>query len=233
MIDSVPQAVLLELEGVVVRTHALRREALQVALAGDGLALPTATVDDVCQGTPVRAAVRACHAREDPAVDETTIDLAVLRAEKAFASLVAGGATLVDGAVEGLTALHARGRLGVVTRATRREAELMLSLAELTWLFEFVITSDDVPLAPKPSCDPYARALARLARRRPIDPRRVMALEDGRDGIRSARAAGLRCLAAGDVPAFRALDADGYLPSLRGVTLESLDVVGGRGDRVT
>ena len=232
MIDRVPHAVLLELEGVVVRTHALRREALRSALAEDGLALSSATFDDVCHGMPVRAAVRACYAAEELATDETAVDLAVLRAEKAFAASLGAGATLVDGAMDGLASLHARARLGVVTRATRREAELMLSLAELAWLFELVITADDVPLAPKPSADPYARAMARLARRRPIDPRRVMALEDGRGGIRAARAAGLRCLAVGEVPAFRALDADGYLPSLRGVTLESLDVVGGRGDRV-
>ena len=232
MIDRVPQAVLLELEGVVVRTHALRRDALRGALAEDGVALSSVAFDDLCHGMPVRAAVRACYTSEDVPVDETGIDLAVMRAEKAFAASLATGATLVDGAVEGLTSLHARARLGIVARANRREVELMLSLAELTWLFELVVTSDDVPLAPKPAADPYARALARLARRRAIDPRRVMALEDGRDGIRSARAAGLRCLAAGEMPAFRALEADGYLPSLRGVTLESLDVVGGRGDRV-
>jgi hypothetical protein len=35
------------------------------------------------------------------------------------------------------------------------------------------------------------------------------------------------------MPAFRALDADGYLPTLRGVTLDSLDALGGRGDPVT
>jgi hypothetical protein len=29
------------------------------------------------------------------------------------------------------------------------------------------------------------------------------------------------------MPAFRALDADGYLPSLRGVTLDVLDSLGG------
>lgn len=232
MIVSVPHAVLLELEGVIVRTHALRREALRGALAEDGVALSSVAYDDVCHGMSVRAAVRACHDSEDVPADETAIDLAVLRAEKAFAASLAAGATLADGAVDGLTSLHARARLGIVTRATRREAELMLSLAELAWLFEVVVASDDVPLAPKPAADPYARALASLARRRSIDPRRVMALEDGRDGIRAARAAGLRCLAVGEMPAFRALDADGYLPSLRGVTLESLDVVGGRGDRV-
>lgn len=233
MNDSVPQAVLLELEGVVVRTHALRGEALRSALAAEGVTLSAAAFDDVCHGMPLRAAVRASFASEEAPADETAIDLAVVRAEEAFVALLGSGATLVEGAAEGLAALHARGRLGVVTRATRREAALMLSLAELDWLFELVITSDDVPLSPKPSPGPYTRALARLARRRPIEPRRVMALEDGRDGIRSARAAGLRCLAVGEVPVFRALDADGYLPTLRGVTLESLDVVGGRGDRVT
>jgi beta-phosphoglucomutase-like phosphatase (HAD superfamily) len=109
----------------------------------------------------------------------------------------------------------------------------MLTMSGIELEFDCVITSDDVPAAEKPEPLAHQSALARLSRRRPMRARDVIALEDGRAGITAARRAGIRCVAVGDMPAFRALDADGYLPSLRGVTLESLDALGGRGDPVT
>jgi beta-phosphoglucomutase-like phosphatase (HAD superfamily) len=63
-----------------------------------------------------------------------------------------------------------------------------------------------------------------------VDPRRAVALEDAAAGIRAARAAGLRCIAVGPVPAYRAVDATGYLPSVEGQTLASLSALVARGE---
>jgi hypothetical protein len=40
--------------------------------------------------------------------------------------------------------------------------------------------------------------------------------------VRSARAAGLATVVVGDVPSHVALEADGYVPSIAGLTAESL-----------
>ena len=224
---TAPRAVLMELEGVLLETRDARRVALLRALADDGISLSAVDYDDVAHGLPVRGAVRAALAATDTLLDPTGAELVALRAERYFAEALSGGMTLTEGAREALAALHAAARLGLVTRASRREIEPVLDAAESSWLFECVVTADDVPDHAKPDPAPYLSAIGRLGRRRPIDAREVIALEDGRAGIRSAHAAGLRCLAVGDVPAFRALDADGYLPTLRGATLEALDAVGG------
>ncbi|NUQ13132.1 MAG: HAD family phosphatase, partial [Gemmatimonadaceae bacterium] len=77
--------------------------------------------------------------------------------------------------------------------------------------------------APKPSPEPYRLALARVQRARARVVRgTVVAIEDGRPGILSARAAGVACVAVGDVPAHVALEADGYVPSIAGLTAERL-----------
>ena len=223
------RAILSELEGVLVQTRDARRAALICALADDGVQLPARLYDDACDGLPVRSAVRSALELTDTTLDETGIELMALRAEKYFAQSAGTGVTLADGARDSFTALHGQARLAIVTRASRREAEALLGLADMTFLFECVVTSDDVPDAPKPDPAAHLTALDRLARRRRLDRREAIALEDGGAGIRAARGAGLRCLATGNVPAFRALDADGYLPSLRGATLESLDALGGHG----
>jgi beta-phosphoglucomutase-like phosphatase (HAD superfamily) len=83
------------------------------------------------------------------------------------------------------------------------------------------VAAEDAPA--KPSPEPYKLALARLQRARARLVRgTVVAIEDGLPGIRSARAAGLATVVVGDVPAHVALEADGYVASIAGLTAESL-----------
>lgn len=228
---SGPRAVLLELEGVLVETHEARRDALVRALAEEGISGDPVAYDDVAHGLPVRGAARALAAAVGEDIDDIAIELVALRAERHFAESVGTGIVLTDGARDALGALHGVTRLALVTRANRREVEPILDAADASFLFECIVTADDVGDSPKPAPAAYHSALRRLSRRRALVAADAIALEDGRAGIRAARAAGLRCLAVGNVPPFRALDADGYLPTLRGATLDSLDAVGGHGEQ--
>jgi beta-phosphoglucomutase-like phosphatase (HAD superfamily) len=228
---TAPRAVLLELEGVLVETHDARRDALVRALADDGIIVDLVAYDDLAHGLPVRGAVRALTTAADEDIDEIGIELVALRAERHFAESIGTGIVLSEGARDALGALHGVARLGLVTRASRREVEPILEAADASFLFECIVTGDDVVDSPKPDPAGYHSAIHRLSRRRSMTASGAIALEDGRAGIRAARAAGLRCLAVGNVPPFRALDADGYLPTLRGATLDSLDSVGGHGKR--
>lgn len=229
------RSVLLELEGVLVETRALRRSALIQAFDERGVMLSPADYDDHCHGLPTRSAIAAAISVRalEPSLDATDADLTATRAEAHFLRSIATGVTLAEGTREALDTIHAGAVLAIVTRATRRETDAMLSISGIEFEFDCVITSDDVPAAEKPDPLAYQTALARLSRRRPMRARDALALEDGRAGIVSARRAGIRCVAVGSMPAFRALDADGYLPTLRGVTLETLDALGGRSDPVT
>jgi beta-phosphoglucomutase-like phosphatase (HAD superfamily) len=99
--------------------------------------------------------------------------------------------------------------------------EFVLSLAGLAWAFECVVSADDVRRA-KPDPASHLAALARLARKRPVSAPNAVALEDSASGVRAARAAGVRCVAVGALPAYQAAAADAYVDSLDGQTLDSL-----------
>jgi HAD superfamily hydrolase (TIGR01509 family) len=214
-------AVLCELEGVLVDTSRPRAEALRAGLAAAGLTAPLWPAGaELDPARPVADVVRdALSAGGD--ADETLVDLATLAAESRFAALAGGGAlALADGARAFLESALGRVRLAVVTRARRREAEMMLGLAGLADAFEFVIAAEDAA-TPKPHPAPYERALGRLARRRPVARDRIVALEDGPTGVAAAHAAGLRCVLVGPGAA-RDVGAEAWLPSLRDVTLDAL-----------
>ena len=217
------QAVLFELEGVLADTRTFRQRALQETFAHDGVRIPDSECE-ACADLPVRGAVAAAFAHAGVDADDVALDLATLRAERRFAELLSLGFALCDGARELVAHLAGRTRLAVVTRASRREADTILSLAGLEFAFECVITNDTVHVG-KPSPEAYETALRTMSRLRPMHASQVLALEDGPAGIRSARSAGVRCLAVGALPAHRAMQAEGLLPTLRGHTLGSLEGV--------
>ena len=211
-------AVLMELEGVLADTAALRRAALRRSLAEDGVVLD----DDAARAGDARAtrdAVERAARLAGVALDEVALDLAALRADRHLSASLGDGVVLAPGAGELVERLAGRVRLGVATRLPRADADRVLALAGLEWAFELVVAAEDADAKPSPA--PYALALARLARRRPLADA-VLALEDGAAGIAAATAAGVRCVAVGEMPAHEAMRADGVLPSLDGATLERL-----------
>ena len=217
MLDTV----LLELEGVIADTGEARRDAIFAALRADGVQLPDTEYRDLCAGLSFDEAVRAAFRGAGRGRDETAIALAAHRAERAYRAYIGKGLTLVEGARETLERLHDSVRLALVTRSSRNDAMFVLSLARVEHLFTCVVASEDAP--PKPSPEPYRLALARLQRARARVVRgTVVAIEDGLPGIQSARVAGLATVVVGDVPAHVAVEADGYVQSIAGLTADAL-----------
>lgn len=218
------QAVLFEFDGVLADTRDARRRALLDALQEDAAALTEAEYVEHCAALPVRSAVRAAFALHGVAADDTGVELTAARAERRFANLIESGVSLMPGARALVESMQGQTRLGIVSRAARRDIEHMLTLAQLDYAFEFVLSDDD-PFSPKPSADPYRGALERLARRRAVDPKNVVGLEDGVAGILSAKSAGIRCAVVGAVPVHLAMNADAMIPTLVGQTAASIDAL--------
>jgi HAD superfamily hydrolase (TIGR01509 family) len=212
---------LFELEGVVFETRELRLAGLRDAIAAHGLGI---TIDpEMVGGLAPRAAISAALSAAHMTGDEVLVDLLTHRAERAFsARLAMGGIALRANVRKFIEAASNAARLGVVTRAHRSDADAMIRLSGLESAFSVIVCADDT-LDVKPSPDGYELALDRLKRQRPLARGAVLALEDGLHGIRAARAANLRCIAIGPLPAHVALEADAYVPSLQGQSLASLD----------
>jgi beta-phosphoglucomutase len=218
------QAVLFEFEGVIADTRDARRRALVDTLEEDGVSISDTEYDEHCAALPTRSAARAALERRGGATDETAVDLATIRADRKFSALIEAGISLMPGVRAFVESMQGQVRLGLVSRTARRDIESTLAMAQLDYAFEFVISGDD-PFPPKPSAEPYLASLERLARRRSVDARNVVALEDGVPGIRAARAAGLRCAVVGTLPVHLAVNADALIPSLVGQTVASIDAV--------
>ena len=97
---------------------------------------------------------------------------------------------LLDGAMEAVEALAARWPLGLASSSNRELIDLVLRVSGLERWFAATVSSEEVPRG-KPAPDVYLEA----ARRLNVPPERCAAVEDSENGIRSAKAAGMRVVA--------------------------------------
>jgi HAD superfamily hydrolase (TIGR01509 family) len=97
---------------------------------------------------------------------------------------------LLDGAVEAVDRLAARWPLGIASSSNREVIDLVLDLSGLAPLFKVTVSSEEVARG-KPAPDVYLEAARRLG----VAPERSAAIEDSENGIRAAKAAGMRVIA--------------------------------------
>jgi HAD superfamily hydrolase (TIGR01509 family) len=126
---------------------------------------------------------------------------------------------LMPGALDAVERLARKWPLGLASGSPRPLIEAIMAATSLGGLFRVAVASDEVA-ANKPAPDVYLEVVRRLG----ADPAETVAVEDSANGLRSARAAGLRVVAVPQ-PAFPQPDdalalADVILTSLDGLTVE-------------
>jgi HAD superfamily hydrolase (TIGR01509 family) len=97
---------------------------------------------------------------------------------------------LIPGAVEAVRRCASRWPLAVASSSNPELIEVVLDAAGLHDVIPLVVSSQEVARG-KPAPDVYLEAARRLG----VDPRTCAAVEDSHNGIRSAKAAGMRVVA--------------------------------------
>jgi HAD superfamily hydrolase (TIGR01509 family) len=178
-----PRAVVFDMDGLLVDTECIYRDALISTAAEMGRDLPVAVVMRMIGHTwPASAQVLRDHFGE-------ALDTDALRARsiERFYEIARAGVALKTGVVEILDHLDRLGlRRGVVTSSRRSEVEHHLGDHGLLARFDLILAHGDYP-RPKPDPAPYLTAAERLG----LAPAEVLALEDSHNGVRAAAGAGM------------------------------------------
>jgi HAD superfamily hydrolase (TIGR01509 family) len=129
---------------------------------------------------------------------------------------------LIPGAVDAVRRCANRWPLAVASSSNPELIEVVLDAAGLHDVIPLVVSSQEVARG-KPAPDVYLEAARRLG----VDPRTCAAVEDSHNGIRSAKAAGMRVVAIPNPhfpPDEEALEhADVVLRSIAELTLETIE----------
>jgi HAD superfamily hydrolase (TIGR01509 family) len=128
----------------------------------------------------------------------------------------ASGPPWLPGAIDTVRRLADEFALGLASSSNRELIDLVLAAGGIDSLFAATASSEEVA-AGKPAPDVYLE----VARRLGVDPHDCVAVEDSHNGIRSAKAAGMRCVAVPNrhfPPGEAVADADAVVSSLEQLT---------------
>ena len=190
------KAVLFDLDGLMVDTEPYQFGAFQVLLARRGIELPESAMagllgyDEVTNLRQLKPQYDLPETVEELLAERRQIYLELLARERVAPM---AGFWEVSGEARRLGLKQA-----VVSSSTRAYVEAALAkvfsarpeLGGFAGYFDAIVCGDEVENT-KPAPDLYRLAVERLA----VVPEECLALEDSPAGVRSARAAGARCLA--------------------------------------
>jgi HAD superfamily hydrolase (TIGR01509 family) len=186
------QAVILDLDGLMIDSEPLHQRAFELLLARHGVD-HMFTEDEYGRsfvGIPVKENAEWLVAHFD--LKGAQEDLIAER-EQIYEELLGDPANLIPmpGLFGLLDDLSARGLpLGVASGSPRNQVDVVLRGLQIAARFRTVVAGDDVPHT-KPAPDVYRRATEELG----VAPARCVAIEDSVTGITAAKAAGLRAIA--------------------------------------
>lgn len=128
----------------------------------------------------------------------------------------ADGPPWLPGATDAVRRIAAVWPLAIASSSNRELIDVVIEAGGIAGLFRATVSSEEVPRG-KPAPDVYLEAARRLG----IDPERCAAIEDSHNGIRSAKAAGMRCIAVPNShfpPGDAVADADAVVGSVAELT---------------
>ena len=189
MSDARPiEAVVFDMDGVLVDSEPIWRAVEQEVFGGVGIEV---TEEDLLETMGVRVGdvVERWH-RRHPWDEPSRQEIAELIVERVAETIEQGGA-LNEDAVRAVEYVHGLGlRLALASSSPMRLIRAVLSLGGLADRFEVVLSAEDEEEG-KPDPAVYVSAARELR----VPAERCLAVEDSVNGVRSAKGAGMVCVA--------------------------------------
>jgi HAD superfamily hydrolase (TIGR01509 family) len=180
------RAVIFDLDGVIVDSEIWWDEARH-AFAADRQRSWTEADRAAVMGSNSRQWSQTMRERLRLDESETSIERAIVDA--VVARYRREGAPSIAGAVEAVRSVASRWPVALASSAHREVIDAALEATGLRDAFAIVLSSDEVARG-KPAPDVYLEA----ARRLDVDPSACVVIEDSLNGVRAAKAAGMRCV---------------------------------------
>lgn len=222
------RSIIFDCDGVLVDSEPLHFAAFRKALAADGAVMTEELYNEQYLALDDRGAFSKFYqAQGRPLSPEELKDFLEKKAD-IFQQLVETEGILPYPAVpEFVMAVSQRYPLAIASGARRHELEMVLEMAGIRPYFEAIISADDVEKG-KPDPESFLKAVQSLndsgKRTTPIKPAECAVIEDSIQGIDSAHAAGMKCIAvATSYPAFELSHADLVVPSLAALRISQVE----------
>lgn len=177
------EAILFDMDGVVIDSEPIHEEAQRIIFREHGLAVPEALYPTFKGMTEQKVFERIVTEYGSPHHDAASL---VLAKEETYRRLLVD-LQLVPGVLDFIELVHTRFRTALTTSSVRENQRIAFERFDLDGYFEVVVTAEDIE-HPKPHPQPYLTTAEKLG----VRPEVCLVLEDSLHGVRSAKRAGCR-----------------------------------------
>jgi beta-phosphoglucomutase len=188
-------AVILDFNGTVAEDETMLMGIYEALLQKHGVAFDAGEYARGA-GLPDRVMFEQMFAAGGRRLDAATADRLLRERVERYQLAVRDGHPVAPDTAAFVRALAARVPVAVASGAYRAEIEQVLQLAGLAECVSVIVSIEEVR-AGKPDPESFTAALTEINRGRAqmIAPEHTVVVEDATDGVRAARAAGMRCVA--------------------------------------
>lgn len=185
------QAILLDMDGVVIDSEPLHEKAQRIIFHEFELDVPEAAILSFKGMTEKDVFERIVR---EYAGGEGDVDVLIAAKERTYRELLKD-LQLIPDALSFIRNAHRRYRLALTTSSVRFDQRIAFNKFDLASYFETVVTAEDIVYA-KPHPQPYLTTAEKLG----VEPSECLVVEDSLNGVRSAIGAG--CTVAGMTTSF-------------------------------
>ena len=226
------RAIFFDFNGVIIDDETIQMKAYQDILRGHQIDLTEEWYFDAL-GMDDRTFVKAMFERANKPLTDPVLETVLGAKAGLHRQMIEDELPLFPGVLTFLKATSRHFSLGLVSMANKAEVGYVFQRANLTPLFEVIVTAEDASVC-KPAPDCYLAGLTKLNEKRqrerklPLLASECLAIEDSPPGIQSARGAGMRTLGVTNTvsaEALRAAGADVVTGSLADWTADAVKLV--------
>ncbi|MFQ5542125.1 MAG: HAD family hydrolase [Candidatus Binatia bacterium] len=220
------RAVIFDFNGVLVDDEPIHLEMFQKVLLDEGLSLDASEYYARYLGMDDRNCFKAVYQNHGHVLSSTSLEKLVQRKARYYRESIEKRIVVFPGVRELLPELSSRFPLGIGSGALRSEIEMILKSIGLRSFFQVIVSTDDVKEG-KPDPEVFIKALHLLSQKvadRSLEPSDCLVIEDSKEGIRGAHAAGMKCMAvANSHRAEELTEAETVVETLEGVNVSFLE----------
>ncbi|MEM3364236.1 MAG: HAD family phosphatase [Candidatus Micrarchaeia archaeon] len=178
-------AILFDMDGVVSNTEPAHEKADSMILSEYGVRLDSRwkQIKGMKELDVYKKAIEMYN------IKGATPEEILLKKIKMFANFT-DDIRLFSGLHSALGRLKGKYRVALVSSSPKQIVDIVVKRFELEKYFERIITGDDV-VKGKPDPEPYLKAAEKMG----VSPAECVVVEDSINGIKSAKAAGMKCIA--------------------------------------